>query len=331
MNATTTSDDAASVLCIGTVGIDEVETPYSHVTNLLGGSASYFAAAAGVVGAPTQLVSVIGDDFPEEFAATLGASGADVAGLARLPGQCFRWGGRYHSDWNERDTTYTDLNVLAQFDPVLPDHFREARYVFLANTDPKLQAKALDQVRDPELVIIDSMNLWIDIARHALHDVLARADVVLMNDGEIRQYTGVGSAIRGARAILDQGPQAVIVKRGEHGATLVHKEGLFLCPAVPVESVVDPTGAGDSFAGGFVGHLALTRDHSLANLRRATAHGCVVASFTVEDFSVRRLARVTPAELVARYRELRDLTQFDDLDPIHVANVSVGHHRAGPT
>lgn len=331
MNATSPSDGAASVLCIGTVGIDEVETPYSHVTNLLGGSASYFAAAAGVVGAPTQLVSVIGDDFPEEFAATLGSSGADVAGLARLPGQCFRWGGRYHSDWNERDTTYTDLNVLAQFDPVLPDHFREARYVFLANTDPKLQAKALDQVRDPELVIIDSMNLWIDIARHALHDVLARADVVLMNDGEIRQYTGVGSAIRGARAILDQGPQAVIVKRGEHGATLVHKEGLFLCPAVPVESVVDPTGAGDSFAGGFVGHLALTRDHSLANLRRATAHGCVVASFTVEDFSVRRLARVTPAELVARYRELRDLTQFDDLDPIHVANVSVGHHRAGPT
>mgnify|MGYP003334917377 FL=1 len=322
------ASNAAATLCIGTVGIDEVETPYAHVTHLLGGSASYFASAAGVVGAPTQLVSVVGQDFPDEFAAMLAASGSDLAGLARLPGNCFRWGGRYHDDWNQRDTTYTDLNVLAQFDPVLPEHFRDARYVFLANTDPKLQAKALDQVRDPDLVVIDSMNLWIDIARHALRDVITRADVVLMNDGEIRQYTGQANSIRGAEAILQDGPQAVIVKRGEHGATLVHREGLFLCPAIPVAHVVDPTGAGDSFAGGFMGHLALTQDHSLANLRRATAHGCVVASFTVEDFSVRRLAKVTRAEVLARYRELRNLTQFDDLDPIVVADVSVSHHRA---
>lgn len=311
----------STILCIGTVAIDEVETPYSHVTGLLGGSASYFAAAAGAVGVATQLVSVVGDDFAPEFAEALGASGADLAGLARLPGKCFRWGGRYHEDWNVRDTTYTDLNVLAQFDPVLPDPFRAARHVFLANTDPRLQAKALDQVDDPALVVIDSMNLWIDIALDPLREVIARADVVLMNDSEIRQYTGDANVIRGARAILGAGPQAVIVKRGEHGAALVHRDGLFLCPAIPVESVVDPTGAGDSFAGGFLGHLALTGDHSLANLRRATAHGCVIASFTVEDFSIRRLTKVTPAALLARYRELRDLTQFDDVDPVHVPDV----------
>jgi sugar/nucleoside kinase (ribokinase family) len=319
--------NVALTLCIGTVGIDEVETPYSHVVGLLGGSASYFAAAAGAVGAPTQLVSVVGDDFPEEFAAMLDATGADLSGLARLAGNCFRWGGRYHEDWHQRDTTYTELNVLAQFDAVLPDHFRDARYVFLANTDPKLQAKALDQVRAPELVVIDSMNLWIDIARHALRDVIARSDVVLMNDGEIRQYTGHANTIRGAESILQMGPQAVIVKRGEHGATLVHRDGLFICPAIPVAQVVDPTGAGDSFAGGFVGHLARTQDHALANFRRAVAHGCVVASYTVEDFSVRRLGTVTRAEVDARYRALRALTQFDDLDPIHVADVRVSHQR----
>ena len=319
MNATHRAVACASVggiapitLCIGTVGIDEVETPYSHVTNLLGGSASYFAAAAGVVGAPTQLVSVIGDDFPEEFAATLGASGADVAGLARLPGQCFRWGGRYHSDWNERDTTYTDLNVLAQFDPVLPDHFREARYVFLANTDPKLQAKALDQVRDPELVIIDSMNLWIDTERDSLIAAMGEVDCVILNDGEARQLTGEATLTRAARAIASYGPRIVVIKRGEYGAALFTEGGFFGVPGYPLEEVFDPTGAGDSFAGGFVGYLAATgqSDPDLEHLRRAVAYGSIVASFNVEEFGTERVRRLTRDEVEQRVAAFHAMTSF---------------------
>lgn len=307
------------IVCIGTVGIDEVWTPTDHQTELLGGSASYFAVAASAVGASTGLVSVVGEDFPASFRELLGRRGADLAGLVALPGNCFRWGGRYHEDMNRRDTDYTDLNVLEQFDPILPDAYRDAPYVFLANTNPVLQSKALDQMRAPRLVVLDSMNLWIDIARASLREVVARVDVLLLNEEEIRQYTGAASALTGAKQILTEGPRAVIVKRGEYGALLVHRDGLFACPALPVDDVVDPTGAGDSFAGGFVGHLALTDDLSLANFRRATAHGCVVASFTVQDFSVRRVATVTSAEFVARYRELRQLTQFEDV------GIEVGH------
>ena len=321
---------AATILCIGTVGIDEVETPASRVENVLGGSASYFAVAASVVGSQAQLVSVVGDDFPDAHRQMLAARGADLAGLVTLPGKCFRWGGRYHEDMNQRETLYTDLNVLSQFDPHLPDHFREARYVFLANTDPSLQIKALDQVRAPDLVVLDSMNLWINIARPVLHEAISRVDVLLMNDEEVRQYTGATNVLIGARQILEHGPQAVIVKRGEYGAVLVHREGMFTCPAFPVDHVVDPTGAGDSFAGGFVGHLAQTRDHSLANFRRAIAHGCVVASFTVEDFSTNRLVSVTPESLVDRYRALRDLTQFDDVTPAHPPVGSVHHAQGAP-
>jgi len=316
------------LVAVGSIAYDSLETPFGRRERALGGSAVHFSLAARLF-TEVGVVGVVGDDFDGEPVLT--ERGIDTSGIQVVPGgTTFAWEGRYGYDLNVAETLDTRLGVFEHFDPQLGAAHRDAPVLFLGNIQPDLQRSVRAQ-SNAAFVALDSMNLWIEIARHALHDVLARADVVLMNDGEIRQYTGVGSAIRGARAILDQGPQAVIVKRGEHGATLVHKEGLFLCPAVPVESVVDPTGAGDSFAGGFVGHLALTRDHSLANLRRATAHGCVVASFTVEDFSVRRLARVTPAELVARYRELRDLTQFDDLDPIHVANVSVGHHRAGPT
>ena len=303
----------APVLCVGTVGLDTVETPFGRVEEALGGSAAYFVAAAAALQTKTLLVSVVGEDFPPEHRDLLASKDADLAGLQVLPGRCFRWSGRYHFDMNQRDTLETQLNVLAQFQPELPERYREAQYVFLANVDPALQLAVLDQVRQPRLTMLDSMNFWISGARDALTEALSRVDVVLMNEEEVRQYTESSNLLKGARQILALGPSTLIIKKGEYGAVLFRGDGFFYCPAYPLEDVKDPTGAGDSFAGGFLGFLAQTGDLSMANLRRALVYGSVVASFTVEDFSVRRLATVTREELQRRYREFREFTYFDEV------------------
>ena len=302
-----------SVVCVGTVGLDTVETPFGHVEDALGGSAAYFAAAAAAVGTKTQLVSVVGQDFPAEHRRYLTNTGADLGGLEVLPGRCFRWAGRYHFDMNRRDTLDTQLNVLAEFQPKLPESYRRSEFVFLANVDPALQLEVLEQVQRPKLTMLDSMNFWISGARDALTEALRKVDVVMMNEEEVRQYADTPNLLKGARHILSLGPQTIIVKKGEYGAVLFRGDGFFYCPAYPLEDVKDPTGAGDSFAGGFLGYLVQAGDLTVANLRRALVHGSVIASFTVEDFSVRRLATVTPDEIKQRYREFREFTYFDEV------------------
>lgn len=302
----------SAILCVGTVGLDTVETPFGRVEDALGGSAAYFAAAASTH-TSTRLVSVIGEDFPDTYAATLEATGADLAGFQRLPGRCFRWSGRYHFDMNTRDTLDTQLNVLSQFQPVLPESFRDSEYVFMANVDPALQLAVLDQVRQPKLVMLDSMNFWIERTRETLAEAISRVGVVMMNEEEVRQFADTPHLLKAARAVLAMGPHTIIIKKGEYGAVLLHGDRYFYCPAYPLEDVKDPTGAGDSFAGGFLGYLARTGDLSPASLRRALVHGSVVASFTVEDFSVRRLTTVTQDEVRQRYREFREFTHFDEV------------------
>jgi sugar/nucleoside kinase (ribokinase family) len=303
-----------SVLCVGTVGLDTVETPFGRAEAVLGGSAAYFAAAAALHGTsePVKLVSVVGEDFPQHHRDFLGKR-ADLQGLQELPGRCFRWSGKYHYDMNRRDTLETQLNVLSQFEPALPPDFRDAEFVFLANIDPVLQLKVLEQVRRPRLVMLDSMNFWITGARGALTEAISRSDIVLMNEEEVRQYTDTPHLLKGARQILAGGPHTLIIKKGEYGAVLFRGDSYFYCPAYPLEDVRDPTGAGDSFAGGFLGYLAQAGDTSMAHLRRALVFGSVVASFTVEDFSVRRLATVSSDEMRKRYREFREFTYFDEV------------------
>lgn len=301
----------AEIVCVGTVGLDTVATPFGQVEEALGGSAAYFAAAASLQTA-VQLVSVVGEDFPAQHREFL-AGKADLQGLQVLPGRCFRWTGRYHFDMNQRDTLDTQLNVLAEFNPVLPEAYQETEWVFLANVDPVLQLRVLDQVTRPKLVMLDSMNYWITGAREALTEAIRRVDIVMMNEEEVRQYADTTNLLKGARHIVSLGPKTLIIKKGEYGAVLFQENGYFYCPAYPLEDVKDPTGAGDSFAGGFLGYLAQAGEASMAHLRRALVFGSVVASFTVEDFSARRLATVTQDELRRRYREFREFTYFDEV------------------
>ena len=312
------------IVVTGTIGLDTVETPFGKVEAALGGSASYFALAASLY-APVSIVSVVGEDFPARYRELLTRRRIDLTSVARLPGQTFRWGGRYRYDLNTRDTLFTDLNVLTEFRPVLKEAERSAPYVFLANVDPVLQAQALDQARQPRLTMLDTMNLWIEHSREALTEVLRRVDVVLVNDEEAREYTGEYSVFKAARAIRDLGPRIVIVKRGEYGAILASDGGYFFLPGYPLEDPRDPTGAGDSFAGGFLGYLAsedvtlpeaggaaLAQHPSMASIRRALVHASVVASFAVEQFSVEALVELTPEQVRTRFREFKRLTHFDE-------------------
>jgi sugar/nucleoside kinase (ribokinase family) len=295
------------ILVVGTVGLDTVETPFGRADEALGGSTPCFIAGASLF-TPVQLVSVVGEDFPAEYREFL-ARRADLTGLVTLPGRTFRWSGKYAYDMNQRETLETQLNVLLEFDPVLPETYRDTEFVFLANGAPELQLKVLEQTRRPKLVMLDSMNFWISGAREALSE----ANVVLMNEEEVRQYTETSNLLKGGRQILAMGPHTLIIKKGEYGAVLLREEGFFFCPAYPLEDVKDPTGAGDSFAGGFLGYLAQSGELSMAHLRRALVFGSVVASFTCEDFSVKRLATVTADELRRRYREFREFTYFDEV------------------
>jgi sugar/nucleoside kinase (ribokinase family) len=307
-----------TVLVVGSLALDSVQTPFGKVDDVLGGAASYFSLAASTF-TDVQLVGVIGADFPQQHLDLLGTRPIDVSGLQCIQnGKTFRWAGRYDYDLNVAHTLDTQLNVFADFNPRLPETYRGSEYVYLANILPSLQLNVLEQVRNPKFVGLDSMNFWIGNpdTRKDLTRVIERVTAVFMNDAEIRQYTGTYHLLQAAREILDLGPRVVLIKKGEHGAMAVSREGVFVMAAYPLEEVKDPTGAGDSFAGGFMGHLAETGDTSWQGIRRAMAYGAVVASFAVEDFSVQRLTSLTRAELHGRLGLLREATTFEaDLLP----------------
>jgi len=303
---------SSPALVVGSLGLDTISTPFGSVSDVLGGTSSYFSLSASNY-TDVQVVAVIGNDFPDEYRRVLESRRIDLRGLQVMDGRTFRWAGQYKFDMNVAETLDTQLNVFAEFHPRLPEDYRQTEFVFLANIHPSLQLEVLDQVRNPKLVVMDSMNFWISSSKDTLTDVMRRADIVLLNDGEVRQYTETANLIAGGRAILDLGPRAVVIKKGEHGALLISRnDGVFVAPAFPQEEVQDPTGAGDSFAGGFVGYLASRGDTSPEAIRRAIIHGSAIASFTVEDFSVRRLERLTTAEVLDRYATFRHLTQFVD-------------------
>jgi sugar/nucleoside kinase (ribokinase family) len=299
-----------SLLVVGTVALDSVETPFGKVHEALGGTASFFAFAARHF-ADTKIVGVVGADFPQEYLALFQSSNIDVAGLQTLPGKTFRWSGYYDYDLNTAHTLDTQLNVLVDFHPILPCAYQESELVFLGNIDPVLQMDVLGQT-SPKLTVLDSMNFWIERKKDDLTRVLKMVNIVLLNEAEVRQYAQTHNLLAAARRILDLGPQALIIKKGEYGAMMVTRDDeIFMAPAFPLESVMDPTGAGDSFAGGFLGYLSSTGDFSPAGIRKAMIHGSVIASFTVEDFSVNRLLSVTRAEIAQRYNELTKLTFFE--------------------
>jgi sugar/nucleoside kinase (ribokinase family) len=300
----------ADLLVVGSVALDTVETPFGRVEEALGGSATYFAYAASFF-TQVRLVGLVGDDFPERHVALLQQRGVDLRGLEVTPGRTFRWRGRYGYDLNEAHTLETQLNVLADFRPCLHPAFRHARFVFLANIDPELQLGVLRQMAErPRLVALDTMNFWIQGKRAALLDVLAEVDVVTINDAEARQLAGEPNLIRAARAIAAMGPKTVVVKRGEYGALMISDGAFFIVPAYPLDSVYDPTGAGDTFAGGFMGYLASQERTDDSAMRRALIYGSVMASFTVEDFSLHRLVRLTPEEVEERYRAFQELMRL---------------------
>ena len=299
-----------TVLVVGSVALDSVETPFGSAENVLGGSATFFASAASLL-TTVQLVGVIGSDYPVEKLAPLAARGVDLAGVEKADGESFRWRGRYRHDLNTAETLETRLGVFSHFRPKIPAQFRKAPFVFLGNIDPRLQIDVLGQVDSPTLVACDTMNFWIESRRADLITLLGKVHLVTLNDAEARQLSEKANLIHAARWIMKQGPRYVIIKKGEHGAFMFTRESIFFAPAYPLEQVFDPTGAGDSFAGGFVGYLAKTGDLSEANMRRAVVYGSALGSFAVEKFSNERLMELTRAEIDKRVAEFRQLVAFD--------------------
>ncbi len=299
-----------SVLVVGSVALDSVETPFGKADEVLGGSANYFSASASHQ-TSVQLVGVVGSDYPVDKLAPLKARGVDLAGLERMDGESFRWRGRYRHDLNSAETLETRLGVFSHFRPKIPAAFKTAEYVFLANIDPRLQLEVLRQVDKPKLVACDTMNFWIESRRADLLELLKHVDLITLNDAEARQLTEQSNLVHAARWILARGPRTVLIKKGEHGAFMFTKESIFFAPAYPLESIFDPTGAGDSFAGGFMGWLARTGDLSESNMRRAVIVGSVMGSFVVEGFSITRLLEVTRADIERRMGEFHRLVAFE--------------------
>jgi sugar/nucleoside kinase (ribokinase family) len=299
-----------SLLVVGSVALDSVETPFGKADEVLGGSATYFSAAASHQG-PVQLVGVVGSDYPVDRLEALRERRVDLSGLEKADGESFRWRGRYRHDLNSAETLETRLGVFSHFRPMLPDAFKSAQYVFLANIDPRLQLQVLEQVEKPKFVACDTMNFWIESRRGDLLELLGRVDLITLNDGEARQLTEQANLVQAARWILARGPKTVLIKKGEHGAFMFTHDSIFYAPAFPLEAVFDPTGAGDSFAGGFMGYLARTKDLSDANLRRAVVIGSAMGSFVVEAFSITRLLSVTRDDIDRRVAEFHRLVSFD--------------------
>ncbi|MSS73265.1 MAG: sugar kinase [Candidatus Latescibacteria bacterium] len=300
-----------SVLVVGSIALDTVKTPFGEATDAVGGSGVYFAAGASFF-TPVNVVGVVGQDFPMHSLDFLKARGVDLHGLSVKPGKTFRWSGVYGFDLNVRETLDTQLNAFATFKPSIPDVYRKTDYVFLANIDPELQLDVLRQVERPRLVVCDTMDFWIEGKRDALLRTLQEVDVLILNDAETRELAEEADLIKAARRVLTMGPKTVVVKKGEHGALLISSDAFFAAPAFPTESVFDPTGAGDSFAGGFVGHLARTGDLSHETMRQAVIYGSVIASFNVERFSMERLKSLSQEEIRERFRAFQKITHFDE-------------------
>jgi sugar/nucleoside kinase (ribokinase family) len=303
-----------SVLVVGSVALDSVETPFGKAENVIGGSGTFFSASASHL-APVQLVGVVGDDYPMDQLEPLRARGVDMAGLEQAPGRSFRWRGRYRHDLNSAETLETHLGVFSHFSPKIPAQFRSAPFVFLANIDPRLQLDVLRQVDKPKLVACDTMNFWIESRRPDIVDLIKHVDLITLNDGEARQLTDCTNLVKAARWIMERGPSMVIIKKGEHGAFLFKERSIFFAPAYPLEDVFDSTGAGDSFAGGFMGYVARSGDLSDASLRRAVIYGSAMGSFAVERFSVQRLLEITPDDIAARVADFKRLVAFEEERP----------------
>ncbi|MFN0016128.1 MAG: PfkB family carbohydrate kinase [Saprospiraceae bacterium] len=301
-----------SLVAVGTVAFDDIETPFGRAEKVVGGACTYIALAASYFVKPVRIVSVVGGDFPQEMLDDLKSRGADLDGLQIRPNEkSFFWAGKYYRDLNTRDTLDTQLNVLADFDPVLPETYRHAEFLMLGNLTPQVQLRVLDQLqRQPKLIAMDTMNFWMNTAMPDLMQVLKRVDVLTINDEEARQLSGEHSLVRAAKIIHQMGPRFLVIKKGEHGALLFHGSELFYAPALPLADVADPTGAGDTFAGGFMGWLAKTGDISMENMRRAIIYGSAMASFCVEKFSVERLKELDNNMIETRIKQFADLVHF---------------------
>lgn len=303
----------SKLLAVGTVAFDAIETPFGKTDKILGGSGTFVGLAASYFGVDVGIVSVVGGDFPSEYIKMLNSRGVNTDGVEVVKeGKTFFWSGRYHNDMNSRDTLVTELNVLADFTPVVPKAYKDANIVMLGNLHPLTQLSVLDQMdRKPKLTILDTMNFWMDSALEDLYTVLKRVDVVAINDEEARQLSGEYSLVNAAKKIHEMGPQYVVIKKGEHGALLFNKGKMFFAPALPLAEVFDPTGAGDTFAGGFSGYLAKTEDISFQNLKNAIIYGSNLASFCVEKFGTQRMENLQPEEVQQRLEAFKELTQFD--------------------
>ena len=302
-----------SIVVVGSVAFDSIETPFGRAERIIGGAATYFSVAASFF-SPVQLVGVVGSDFGDEELKVFEGREIDLTGLTRSDaGRTFFWSGEYGYDLNIASTRDTQLNVFADFKPVLPEAYRDAGVVFLANIDPELQLEVLEQVHHPRLVALDTMNYWIASKKDALTEVMKKSDLIVINEGELRQFTDEANLVKAARRILEIGSKIIVVKRGEYGVLMISEKKIFAAPAYPLESVFDPTGAGDSFAGGFLGYLASCRDFDDRELRRATVYGSVVASFVVEAFGLNRVLEIGRTDIDSRFEEFKTLTHFESL------------------
>ncbi len=304
----------AKLLVVGTVAFDAIETPFGKTDKILGGAATYIALAAkNIAAVDAAIVSVVGDDFPESYLQLFKDRQIDLNGLEVVPGgKTFFWSGKYHNDLNMRDTLATELNVLADFEPKVPENYKDADIVMLGNLHPGVQLSVIDQMTTrPKLIVLDTMNFWMDNSLDLLLEVIKKVDVITINDEEARQLTGEYSLVKAAAKIHEMGPKYVVIKKGEHGALLFHNSHVFFAPALPLEEVFDPTGAGDSFAGGFVGYLAQSENISFENMKNAVIHGSNIASFCVEKFGTERLLSLNPEQIRNRLAQFTALTQFD--------------------
>lgn len=300
------------LITVGTVAFDNIETPFGRADKVVGGAATYISLAASYFIKQQGVVSIVGDDFPQGMMHRMRGRGIDLEGLEMVAGkESFFWSGKYHYDMNTRDTLETRLNVLLDLDPKLNEAYKGTEYLMLGNLDPAIQAKVLDQVEKPALVVMDTMNFWMDNSLEKLREVIARVDILTINDSEARQLSDEHSLVKAAHAILEMGPKYLVVKKGEHGALLFNKERVFFAPALPLDEVTDPTGAGDTFAGGFIGYLARSGDHSFNNLKRAIIVGSAMASFCCEKFGVERLLELSQEEIDLRIQQFVELVDFD--------------------
>jgi len=302
-----------SLVVVGTVAFDAIETPFGKTDKIIGGAATYSGMAASFFTKNIKLVSVVGDDFPTAFVEDLNKKGIKTEGLQVKNGQkSFFWSGKYHIDMNTRDTLDTQLNVLLDFDPVIPESYQDCEFLMLSNLMPSLQKSVIERLRKrPKLIVMDTMNFWMETQWDSLMETIALVDVLTVNDSEARQLTNEYSLVKAAQKILAMGPRYLIIKKGEHGALLFNKEQVFFAPALPLEEVFDPTGAGDTFAGGFIGYLAQTRDISFDNMKRGIIYGSAMASFCVEKFGLERMLSLTQSEVEERVQQFVDLVQFD--------------------